>query len=363
MSNDPQPLPDILTAPPQDAEYEAVYAEIMATERGRGFLMEYANRNRDPDTHALVSTIARLEAAMRDSARPQLPAVLAGALADVAAAIEQIEAMLSASPTSAPAVHFAAERIQDIAAALRRREVETALCDALETASREVGDAVVRNDAAAARASSAAALLRDLARRVHEMITLVGATGHHLQQRQDPPETTAVGDAGLSGSPLERPLDGETQDGKTLQLVPGRLDDTIQKSVFDEDRRELLPQAELVQQALLNMQAPPQLDEDSNGPGAPVLLPVPSPIAEREATPQTHDGENGQPSQRTAAETPASSSAAMPSLEAAQPAATVSAQQNLDANPAPQTTPITAANDPLAALRTLSDEELIALFS
>ena len=49
--------------------------------------------------------------------------------------------------------------------ALRQREVEVTLRDTLEAALRAVGDAIVRNDAAAARAQSAVALLRDLARR------------------------------------------------------------------------------------------------------------------------------------------------------------------------------------------------------
>jgi hypothetical protein len=55
MANDPHLSKN--TVPPNDADYEAAHAEIMATERGRRFLIEYATRNRHPDTRILVSTI------------------------------------------------------------------------------------------------------------------------------------------------------------------------------------------------------------------------------------------------------------------------------------------------------------------
>jgi len=44
MSNDPLSLPQMLAESPaeaDDADYEAIYAEITATERGRRFLIEY----------------------------------------------------------------------------------------------------------------------------------------------------------------------------------------------------------------------------------------------------------------------------------------------------------------------------------
>jgi hypothetical protein len=66
-------------------------------------------------------------------------------------------------------VHFAVERIADVAMALRMRDVDSALCDALDASVREVGDAVVRHEAAATGALSAAALLRDVVRRLEDL--------------------------------------------------------------------------------------------------------------------------------------------------------------------------------------------------
>jgi len=118
MANDPH-LSKKNTVPPNDADYEAAHAEIMATERGRRFLIEYATRNRHPDTRILVSTIARLEAAMRDDPPRQIPAVFKHDLTELAAAIARIEAKLAASGMPATVGVSAAERIKDIVLALR----------------------------------------------------------------------------------------------------------------------------------------------------------------------------------------------------------------------------------------------------
>ena len=56
--------------------------------------------------------------------------------------------------------------------ALRRRDVEPALCDALEVAAREVGDAMVRSNAASAGMLSTASLLSDLSASVTNLIAL-----------------------------------------------------------------------------------------------------------------------------------------------------------------------------------------------
>jgi hypothetical protein len=185
MSNDPLPLPDILAAPPGDAqeacdandeEYAAIYAEIAATERGRWFLSEYVKRHRGADTQRLVGSLARAEAAVRGDAPAELPAAFARNLADLAAAIGQVEAVIAAGAAPAADGLAASERIQDIAFALREREIDAALCDALETALYELGEAFAHSDAAAERAQSAAALLRGLQASVSTMIALAAAS-------------------------------------------------------------------------------------------------------------------------------------------------------------------------------------------
>ncbi|HUC49129.1 MAG TPA: hypothetical protein VMA30_07045 [Xanthobacteraceae bacterium] len=80
-------------APPGEAEYNAVYAAVTATERGRWFLAEFANRNRKADTDVILAAIARIDAAVRAGAAP--PAAL------------QREALVTTLATAAAAVEVA----------------------------------------------------------------------------------------------------------------------------------------------------------------------------------------------------------------------------------------------------------------
>ena len=64
MSQDPLALAAFTSAARHEAEYDAVYAAVTATERGRWFLSEYANRNRAANTDQVVAALARIEAAI-----------------------------------------------------------------------------------------------------------------------------------------------------------------------------------------------------------------------------------------------------------------------------------------------------------
>ncbi len=122
MSSESLALSDIWVGTPDEAEYDGVYAAVMATERGRWFLTEYASRNRHADTHAVLGALARLEAAVRGNG-------VALALGEAANGTER--------PLS-PDIASAAERLQDIAFVLRERAVDAGLCDALDAAVREI---------------------------------------------------------------------------------------------------------------------------------------------------------------------------------------------------------------------------------
>ena len=172
MANDPLSVSDVLTESPNEADYQAVYAELMATERGRNFLAAHERSHLHSGTRKLLSTVARLEAAMRDNPAQEIPVTLFRGLTDLARAIAQSQAVLSASSISVANDLLAVERIQDIGMALRRRDVEPALCDALEVAAREVGDAMVRSNAASAGMLSTASLLSDLSASVTNLIAL-----------------------------------------------------------------------------------------------------------------------------------------------------------------------------------------------
>jgi hypothetical protein len=316
MSNDPLPLPDHADMPPRkDAGDEAVGA---ARGRGGSFLTEYRSRQSQPDdAQKFASTIARLEAAMRDNPPAQMPAALARALTDSVAAIGQIEAVLAACVSSAPDVHFAVERIQDIAMALRQRDVEDALCDGLEAAIREVGDAIVRNDAASAGALHAAALLHELARRVDKAIARGETVEPGVTESRAGDEAATVSSARRFDDTAHRPV--------TDTLAAHSSDDDVVVRPPPEFESELPPPLPETQAAVTPQEDPGDLIE-------PPSLPIPSPI----------EG-GGQESQ--AQESQATDSKAQAPRADASTIARV------------------AANDPFAALHTLSEEELIALFS
>ena len=81
MSSQTLAQSDKAAAPPNEAEYDAVYAAVTATERGRWFLKEFANRNRSADTDLIMAAIARIEAAIAGGAAPQAAQVRDLALA------------------------------------------------------------------------------------------------------------------------------------------------------------------------------------------------------------------------------------------------------------------------------------------
>ncbi len=121
MANDPANSPLALSGidagQPQETEYDAVYAAVSATERGRWFLTEFASRNRHADTRPLIAALARIEAAV------------VGADA------------LSYQSRTTSNVAAAAEEIADIAFGLRERGADRALCDALDAAVRQISAA------------------------------------------------------------------------------------------------------------------------------------------------------------------------------------------------------------------------------
>ena len=217
MSKDTLAFADFLTGLPRDADYDSVYAAVMASEAGRWFLGEYASRNRHADTQTLVGALARVEAAIRGEATPQTaisPRVAApsqapappegGALSqsaaqsatvapascrdliEIEAAINRVEALV-AGWTNGPDSHRAVDRIHDIAFALREREFESALCDALDYAAREISAELNSADTAAQRAGAARELLHDLAGRVKDMIEMAIEI-----QKAQPPAALAV---------------------------------------------------------------------------------------------------------------------------------------------------------------------------
>jgi hypothetical protein len=91
----------MIHAPPalrREEDYDAIEAAVMETARGRWFLAEFARRNRNADTAAVLGAIERLERAVAPR-----PAELTAELAGMRAALETIRAELLAAGRLPPA--------------------------------------------------------------------------------------------------------------------------------------------------------------------------------------------------------------------------------------------------------------------
>ena len=175
-------------------DYETICAAMMATDRGRWFLSEFARRNRAADTAAVLDAIDRLAAShySRDATTPvdrpppdRPPAgpsdglSPAAAVADIAELHAELAGMADAiarlksrpapeSPANAlpddstsedpfafavsnqhvSAIIGAAEQVQDVAWAMRRQSIAAALCDRLALCAGELLGACTQLDLA-----------------------------------------------------------------------------------------------------------------------------------------------------------------------------------------------------------------------
>jgi chemotaxis protein CheZ len=209
MPNDP--LAQILVGLPDEADYAAVHTALMATDRGRRFLTEFADRHRHADTTAIVSAIARIEATLRGDGPPRADA--AGDLMEIAAAIDRVQAALAAGTPPAADISAAIERRLDIAFTLHERPVEATLCDGLDAAIREISQTSMRSESSAEGIREAAELVRALAGRVREMMALSSA----VRETQQPAgaNVDATSGAGL--------FELATNDGETFAQAVAEL--------------------------------------------------------------------------------------------------------------------------------------------
>ena len=170
MSNDPLALSILSVGPPREADYDAVYAAVTATERGRWFLSQYAKRNRNADTTLIIAAIARIEATIRVDAPPQTSAISFADLTAMAAAIERIRGAVAAAGLPMSGIRSAAERISDVSFSLRERSADAALCDALDATAREISEACASRAVVEDHARGVTELLRDLASRMDALL-------------------------------------------------------------------------------------------------------------------------------------------------------------------------------------------------
>jgi chemotaxis regulatin CheY-phosphate phosphatase CheZ len=179
-----------------EADYDAIEAAVMETERGRWFLREYARRNRNSDTQVLLDAISRLEQAVAgdrvaqdvDRLRANLKEMataIARTKAEIAsihaieqehshlfAASEALDAITRTTEQATSDILAAAEHIQESAWTLREDGANPELCDDLDRRATEIYTACSFQDLTAQRIVKIVQTLRYLEGRINAMIAI-----------------------------------------------------------------------------------------------------------------------------------------------------------------------------------------------
>jgi len=337
--------------------------------------------------------IQRSDADIGDSR--QTAAVSARELADLAAAIDRVEALIAAD--SAPQLDGsnALECIADIAFVLHERDVEASLCDALDAAVREIAGAGPFADAHVQRLGEAAELLREVSRRIKQLIAPADAA-----LSAELPKSTPAAHKPLSARPEKRDreeaagVEVSVDDLFTTEMVEGdefagRLQDaSISPTGLTEVKSNVTGKGPAGRAIAIGPASPldapsselnPEDDpgdlfersenatftpspHQKNEPAAPLSVPI---RAGNRVSGQTGAAvdesigareEKALPAKPTAKARPFSGAPFVAEPEQATP-------RRSDAVSLPQSVPRQAPKDPMAPVRALSEEETIALFS
>ena len=179
-----------------DADYEAIEAAVMETERGRWFLKEHARRNRQADTNVLLAAIDRLERAVAGDQVAQDLNRLRAHLKEMATAIartkgeiavihaverdhshlyvasEALDSITRQTEQATSDILAGAEHIQESAWALRQNGVNASLCDELDRRATEIYTACSFQDLTSQRIAKIIQTLRYLEGSINAMIAI-----------------------------------------------------------------------------------------------------------------------------------------------------------------------------------------------
>lgn len=218
-------------------DYEAIESAVMETTRGRWFLAEYARRNRNTDTDAVLATLDRIERTMRrDRAIPDIDRIRLD-LADMAQAISrtkqeiaqmkletehggrfadashELDAIVTQTETATNEILLAAESIQETAWTLREAGAAEDLCALLDTHSTDIYTACSFQDLTGQRTRKVVTVLRYLESRINAMMSIWG-----LEEVEDLAAAAApTGDVTDDQRPDAHLLNGPQLHGRGIQ--------------------------------------------------------------------------------------------------------------------------------------------------
>jgi chemotaxis protein CheZ len=202
-----------------EEDYASIEAAVMETARGRWFLAEYASRNRNSDTGAVLEAIARLERVVASSShggeaeRLRLDLIdMAGAIARtkseiasmrpegeggrIGEATNELDAIVKATEQATGEILAAAEHLQEVAWTMREAGIEGAACDIIDQRATDIYTACSFQDITGQRTQKVIQVLRYLEDRLGTMIAIWGGDGMAAPATGD-----RMGDAALLNGP------------------------------------------------------------------------------------------------------------------------------------------------------------------
>jgi hypothetical protein len=337
------------TIPPQptaDSDYDTICTAVMATARGRWFLDEYARRNRSADTALVLAAIQRIETAVRDSNEREAQQSIRLDLLEMARTIAATRAEVagikpegndrsaaSEAPAANSGVLTIAERIQDVVWTMRERGLDPATCEQIDALATAILSASALHDPNDHRTRKLGEVLQYLEHRIARMLDDPGAP------REQAAAPRAAGDmpqSDLRKSDMPK-SDMRRSDMPTSAEAPVAPEPPAPSASADLELAPLVIIPFPVRETVVDA-APVELDLD------PIVINLPLPADTVAAAPAAVDD------------------AVEEELFAS--ASTETAAHELAATTAPlPATPRPAPNDPLAALKAMTYEERIALFS
>jgi hypothetical protein len=305
-------------------------------------------------------------------------------LAELASALARVQALLAAGTDETPVAAAALERIADIAFVLHEREVERSLCDALDAAMREISAVNVRNRESVQRAREAAELLRALAPRLDAMIaaqtraadaTIADAPAagavqilagyDELECADEFPAPARLFDADVApdgafaqtvaelaqslpepaeAAPVHQDGTAHAVTGAAQQAAPHESGAETSTAAASADAADFASRASSSAAAAEPVVDPRQAIDPDEDPGE-----LFEPLSDTRPAPQVP--------------TPLPAMNALEARQTAPPGSIAAPQWPHGSSEEPACASQPAANDPLAPIRALSEEELIALFS
>jgi chemotaxis regulatin CheY-phosphate phosphatase CheZ len=344
--------------PLNEADYQAIEAAVVETNRGRWFLAEYTKRNRNADTKVLLAALERIEHTIRSqraaepasSERPEavdrirfdlieMAKAIARTKAEIATikpdsdhhgkfgeATEELDSIVHATESATSDILAAAEQVQEVAWTLREQGLEPEVCDLLDARATDIYTACSFQDLTGQRTRKVIQAMRYLEDRINAMIDIWGLDST-MAAEADEVRRAHRGEPPRLNGPINA---GHELDQADVDVVMGPAD-------WPRDGASVHVEAPVMKPVPQLAPPPAQMHEPDLVP-RPEAPPVRrSPLGEA-STPALAPADVRKPSEAFQVSRPEP----RPRVEAG------------------ATTP---AKDPLAPLRALSAEEKIALFS